>query len=153
MLDESSRLQVLAALGIDVYRLRTVGAQDPESDSVLALGHSARLAVACAGTARRDARLARRIDLAIRAIGVDSAQVAWAESAAGATFDSMPPADAYLLCGAAAARVCSALLPLDRQNSSAIAVSAEPAEWMRDGNAKRALWQALKPLARSLRNG
>jgi len=157
MLDDARRLDVLAALGIDIYRLRaadpvpsqpaaSAGSAQPASADV-----PARMVIACAAAARRDARLARRLAQVVRALGVDEAAVAWAESAADGSFAALPPADAYLMLGAEAARHGAALLPIDRQNSATIAVTPDPAQMLRDGAARRALWQTLKPLARRLR--
>lgn len=145
MLDDGRRLEVLAALGIDVYRLRAHGTPAPAASGTI------RLVVACAGGARRDGRIAQRLDRAVRALGVGDADVAWTEGATDGSVAGLPQADAYLMCGASVARACSASLPLDRQKSATIAVSADPSEWARDAASRRALWQALKPLARRLR--
>jgi len=159
MLDDGCRLEVLAAIGIDVYRLRAprpalaVGSSAALADTVdsAALAELAlRLAVACDARLRRDARAASQLDQVVRALGVDAGAVAWVDAAASGALAALPQVDAWLMVGAAAARAISAQLPLDRQNSATIAVSAEPADWMRDAAARRALWQSLKPLARRL---
>lgn len=159
MLDDARRLDVLAALGIDVYRLRAADPVPSQPPSSAGAGNAragsadlpVRMVIACAETARRDARLARRLGQVVRALGVDEAAVAWVEGAADGSFAALPPADTYLMFGGEAARHGAALLPIDRQNSATIAVTPDPAEMMRDGAARRALWQTLKPLARRLR--
>jgi len=156
MLDEGRRLDVLAALGIDVYRLRAPGARHAATSCAGATADAApavapRLVIACDAAARRDTRMVRPLNHVVRALGIDSNEVAWIESAANGSFVALPPVDAYLLIGAA--QRCAAALPIERQNAATIALTAEPADMMRDGATRRALWQALKPLARRLRDG
>ena len=172
MLDEAGRLDMLAALGIDVYHLRAAdeapipaaaAARAPASVTPTRLAAAAgsaqaarsdapaRLVVACAAGVRRDARLARHIGQVVRALGVDDAAVAWAESAPDGSFTALPLVDAYLMLGSSAARHGAALLPIERQNSATIVVAPEPGELLRDRASRRALWQMLKPLARRLR--
>jgi DNA polymerase III psi subunit len=150
MLDDGRRLELLAALGIDVYRLRRNDAAPAPAPAATASA-AVRLVVACSGAARRDARIAHRLGQALRAVAVDASEVAWVDAGVGGAVAELPAAQAYLMCGAAIARACSALLPIDRQQAATIAVSADPADWARDPSARRTLWQALKPLARRLR--
>jgi DNA polymerase III psi subunit len=156
MLDEGRRLDVLAALGIDVYRLRAPDAQQRAAPPDGVAAHSApppapRLVVACDAAARRDARTARQLNHVVRALGVAGDEVAWIGSAPDGSFVALPAVDAYLLIGAA--QRCAAALPIERQNAAAIALTPEPPDMMRDGATRRALWQALKPLARRLHDG
>ena len=159
MLDDGRRLEVLAAIGIDVYRLRAtdVGAPQPVvelprvEEAALPAGRP-RLVIACPGVVRRDARFARVSAQIVRALGVSASAVRWIETTAD---DSAPLPDvpAYLMIGPTAARACSAHLSLEQQNTATIAVSAEGTEMFRDAVARRATWQALKPLLRRLRAG
>ena len=112
MLDDGRRLEVLAAIGIDVYRLRApavaaapVHSASQPADSPSDTVAGPRLAIACSAAARREPGFAR----------------------------------------------ASAHLSLEQQASATIAVSAEGAEMFRDAAARRATWQALKPLVRRLR--
>ena len=178
MLDDR-RLGILAALGIDVYRLRAAEAEAPPAqqpvtasaaagvpndrsavapavdgdENAAAEGQPAEpaLVLACAPGARRDARAAASLARILRAIGSSDAAAAWVEVGAGTPARAVPLAAAYLMVGADAARACSALLPLAVQDAAAIAVIADPAVAAADAAAKRALWQSLKPLARRLR--
>ena len=52
---------------------------------------------------------------------------------------------------AVCARALGVHLSTMQQNATAIAAVGEPAALLRDGAAKRALWQALKSVARRLR--
>jgi hypothetical protein len=160
MLDEGSRLAVLAAIGIDVYRLRAADAQGETSRAAAALaGNSAitepaRLVVASIHGAGRDPGLARLLPQLLRSVGVADAAVRRIETAADGSLTALPEAPAYLMIGAAAARACSAHLSIERQNTLMfVVIDAEAATALRDAAAKRALWQQLKPLARRLRAG
>ncbi len=160
MLDEGSRLAVLAAIGIDVYRLRAADAQgetfhaaEPYAE-VPAVAEPARLVVGCANGAGRNPSLARLLPQLLRSVGIADAAVRRIETAADGSLTALPEAPAYLMIGAAAARACSAHLSIEQQNTLALVViDAEPTTALRDAGAKRALWQQLKPLARQLRAG
>jgi len=149
MRDEARRFEILAALGIDVYVLRA--APPPAALPAMAVAGepaSPRLVVACAPAARIE--LQPRCTQLVRALGLAQDDVAFL-SAGAAVAPPVPEAPAYLMLGAEAARACSAQLPLGRQQSAAIAVVDDSAARARDGAGKRALWSALKPLARRLR--
>jgi DNA polymerase III psi subunit len=154
MLDEGSRMAVLAAIGIDLYRLRTVDAKGEALAAQSAVGEPERLVVACAHGAGRDARLARLLPQLLRSLGVADAAVRRIETAADGSLGALPQAPAYLMIGDATARACAAQLPIEQQNAlTLVVIGAEPAAALRDTAAKRALWQQLKPLARRLRAG
>jgi DNA polymerase III psi subunit len=159
MLDEGSRLAVLAAIGIDVYRLRAADAQEDVSRAAALAEHSAvaepaRLVVASIHGAGRNENLARLLPQLLRSVGVADAAVRRIETAPDGSLSALPEAPAYLMIGAAAARACSAHLSIERQNTlMLVVIDAEPAMALRDVAAKRALWQQLKPLARRLRAG
>lgn len=173
MLDEQARLEVLGALGIDVYRLREAfpapavveaplaqrgddtRAPEPEAvstaaradlrESVESAPVAVRLAVACSSVARASGT----VDRIVRALGIAPRAVAWIDPASAA---ELPPVDAFLLVGDGAAR-CAAALPIERQNAATIVVCPEPAVALASAASRRALWQALKPLARRLAAG
>jgi len=159
MLDEGSRLAVLAAIGIDVYRLRAADAQDDASRTAVlaehpAVAEPARLVVGCVNGAGRNPSLARLLPQLLRSVGVADAAARRIETAADGSLNALPEAPAYLMIGAAAARACSAHLSIERQNAlMLVVIDDEPAMALRDAAAKRALWQQLKPLARRLRAG
>ena len=159
MLD-SEHLRMLAAMGVDVYALRTsmfspVAAAAAHAHAVtgatLAQADAPRLVVACAQNARRDARLVRLFAQLPQTLGIPVAAIGWIEADAAGNLASPPSAPAYLVLGAAMARVLGVQLSTMQQNSSTIAVTAEPAQLPGSAADKRALWQALKPLAQRLR--
>lgn len=147
MRDDARRLELLAAIGIDVYRLRERGAGEHEPEGITV---DARLVVACLRSVRRDARSAHRLAQVVRALGVASGAVRWIEADARAAAMDLPDVPAYLMIGADAARTCSAQLSLEQQAAAAIAVMPETGMLPGDAAARRALWQVLKPLARRL---
>ena len=163
MLDEGQRLQVLAAMGVDVYQLRgpsgaasaagvapTAGGR--ESDGANAIGAvSVDVAAVCVRGVRAELRIARLFANLPRALGVGAAQLTWIEMAADGTLPALPDVPCYLFAGSVVARACAAQLSLTQQNQAAIAVCAEPHELLAGAPARRALWQAIKPLARRLR--
>jgi hypothetical protein len=154
MLD-SEHLRVLAAMGVDVYALRTetfAPAMDaPAPTGVSAEAVAPRVVVVCAQNVRRDARLARLFAQLPQALGVPGSAVGWLEADAAGSFISTPSTPAYLVLGAAMARALGVQLSTMQQNSSTIAVTADPAQLPGGAADKRALWQALKPLAQRLR--
>jgi len=152
MLTDGSRLEILAALGVDVYRLRASGADtrvsfsaEPEQMAV-----DPCVAIACAAGLRGDARLDRLLAAVVRALGVAQSRVAWVETTVDDTAATLPDVAAWLLIGAQSARSCSARMSIAQQQASVIAVTTEPAKLGRDASSRRALWQTLKPLARRL---
>ena len=108
MLAEAQRTAMLAAMGIDVYRLRGVAG---ESSLAVQIFIDAQARV-CVSGVRADASIVW-LSLALR---VPAAQVRYGET--GATDG----------------------------------VALDTCVMPRDGTGKRNLWQALKPLARQLRN-
>jgi hypothetical protein len=157
MLDEGRRLEVLAAIGVDVYRLRSASAKSattaaPATMHVHAEARSeAGLVVVCAHRTRDDVRLSRLFAQLPHALGVAASRLTWIEISADGTLASLPAAPAYLLVGSAAAQAGAAHLSLPQQNQAAIAVSADPQELLADAQSRRVFWQVLKPLARRLR--
>ena len=148
---------MLMAMGVDVYALRSrTVADDALTQSVTtstsALAEVAtppRVVVVCAHGVRRDVRLARLLAQLPRALGVDA--VYWLETDAQGRLAAPPSAPAYLVFGAAMARALGVHLSTMQQSSSTIAVTADPAQLPGSAAVKRALWQALKPLAKRLR--
>ena len=162
MLDEGRRLQVLAAMGVDVYQLRAARDAAPDMAPAPALGvrekggaPTAAAAVAvvavCAYGARADVRLARLFAQLPRSLGIDAARLAWIEMPADGALPTLPDVRCYLFIGPATARAGAAQLSLTQQNQATIAVCAEPKELLAGPSARRVLWQAIKPLARRLR--
>ena len=162
MLDEGRRLQVLAAMGVDVYQLR--GVREVASAAAFALPTEVResdtstfsaacvnVVAVCARDARSDLRLARLFAQLPRALAVAASQVTWVEISDDGTLPALPDVPCYLFVGSAIARACAAQLSLTQQKQASIAVSAEPRELLAGAAARRALWQVIKPLARRLR--
>ena len=161
MLAENRRLEVLAAIGIDVYRLRATDAArqavaapaPPPAGTGQGAQAAVRLVVACAQGAGREPAFMRLLPQLLRALGVTESTISHIETGADGSLAGLPEVSAYLMIGAAAARACSAQLSIEQQNAATIVVGPEPAQSMRDAAGKRALWQQLKPLARRLRAG
>ncbi|HEX7915888.1 hypothetical protein [Rudaea sp.] len=152
---DAARLHMLEAMGIDVYalRARTVATKIANAaDASLATGPaSTRLAVVCARSARADARLARLFKHLPHTLGVSAGAISWLEADVNGELDDVADAPAYLVLGAAMARALGAQLSTMQQNTATIAVTADPAHLPGIAADKRALWQALKPVARRLR--
>lgn len=152
---DATRLRMLEAMGIDVYALRTrvppSAVADVAQINVAAVPASSRLAVVCAQGVRGDARLARLFKHLPQAVGVSSDAIDWIEADANDELAGVAEAPAYLVFGAAMARSLGVQLSTMQQNISTIAVTAEPAQLPGAAAGKRALWQALKPIARRLR--
>jgi hypothetical protein len=162
MLDEGRRLQVLAAMGVDVYQLRAV--RDAVSDTAPApapefgesigagvVGGAVAVVAVCAHAVRANLRLARLFAQLPRTLGIAAARLAWVEMSAVGTLPTLPEVRCYLFIGSAVARASAAQLSLTQQNQATIAVCAEPQELLAGPPARRALWQVIKPLARRLR--
>ncbi len=152
---EAQRLAMLEAMGIDVYVLRT-HADMPvvtASETAQASSEGADLVVVCARAAKGDAHVARLRACLPQAIGLVPSRILWIEPDAVGELTAPPPARAYLLLGGALTRALGLHLSTTQQNTPVIAVADEPAASLRDGLSKRALWQALKPVARTLRTG
>ncbi len=135
---EARRHELLAALGIDRYVRRAPRAR-------------AALIVVCDRAAAGGPAAARLRALLPGAVGVAASAVRWIATD-GARVPPLPAARTVLVLGAALARACAAAgsgVPPD----ATIAVADEPATSLRGAMAKRALWQALKPIARRLRGG
>jgi hypothetical protein len=137
MLAEATRLSMLQAMGIEVYRLRAVAAP------VHLRAHDAKIVVVGAADAV-PARLRMQLP---GALGVAAERVHWYDVGASVPDD----AAGYVVIGTEAARALGVQLSTMQQNTAIIAATAEPAALLPDGAAKRALWQVLKPVARRLR--
>jgi len=141
MLAEAQRLSVLHAMGIDVYRLRAAPA-------LVLPGNEATGAAVVAVIGKADAIPARLHVQLPRALGIAAERMQWCD----VTGTRLPEnTAAYVVIGTEAARALGVQLSTIQQNASVIAATAEPSALLRDGAAKRALWQILKPVARLLR--
>ena len=151
MLAEAQRRSVLTAMGIDVYLLRGGTAHAPATTGAgAAPQEAAGLIVACAGG--DEGGSARLRNLLPLALGIEPGRVRWIEADARGNLPEVPNAAAYLALGAAMPRALGAHLSTMQQNSATIAAADDATLSLRDALSKRALWQALKPLARRLRN-
>lgn len=153
---DASRLRLLEAMGVDVYALRARAEPQPagqtqqsrdDSDAAQAL----RVAVVCAKGVRADARLARLFKHLPQTFGTHAQTIVWLDAGADGELAAAAEAQAYLVFGAAMARALGAQLSTMQQSTATIAVTAEPAQLPGGAADKRALWQALKPIARRLR--
>ena len=163
MLEAQQRQALLTAMGIDVYLLRG-SAHDAAASGAIAVAGSVPedaapphdgigLLVACGRAGADDAGRTQRLRALLPlALGVAAQRVRWIEADAAGELDNVLEAPAYLALGAAMPRALGAHLSTMQQMSSTIAAADAPAASLRDGLAKRALWQALKPLARTLRS-
>lgn len=155
MLAEAQRLQTLAAMGIDVYLLRARGAASESAQPLQALDADAisatpALVVACAHSGNADTH-ATRLRMALPlALGISPSRIVWIEpDASGALM--LPAAVAYLALGTELAQALGGQLSTMQQSSAVIAVADAPRACLGNALARRALWQALKPIARHLR--
>ena len=138
MLAEARRRELLGALGIDLYVPRAA----PER------GCAAVLVVLCAAAVARTPG-ARHLQRALpNALGVPAPRVVWV-----AQEEALPPAAACLVLGAEPGSAGDAQLSTMRQSGGLIAVAGKPDVCLGRPDARRALWQALKPVARRLREG
>lgn len=152
MLEPRQRQAMLAAMGIDVYLLRQDASGTADAaPAAPSAGDDAGLVVACAHRSGDDAHAARLRRLLPLALGVDAARVHWIEADAAGQLAPVPAARAYLALGAEMPRALGVQLSTKQQMSATIAAADGAAASLRDGLSRRALWQALKPLARALR--
>jgi hypothetical protein len=165
MLAETQRQTLLAAMGIDVYLLRTrdVGSvrgvgretakpvQVPSIPAADAAQENIALVVACSRCAGDDTHTARLRAALPLVLGISAGRIGWIETDAGGVLAAPPPAPAYLALGSSLARALGEQLSTMQQKSSVIAVADAPQACLGNALAKRALWQALKPIARHLR--
>jgi hypothetical protein len=140
MLAETQRVSILRAMGIEVFRLRAAAAPD----AVVEAGFgSAQVVVVCTSQAV-PGRFRAQLPYAL---GIAPERVRWCEREAEAPED----AAAYVVIGTEAARALGVQLSTMQQNRSIIAATADVPDLLRDGSARRALWQSLKPVARRMR--
>ena len=163
---DARRLAMLEAMGVEVLALHTranasvrttpaAALLDPTRDESVAdasvatdASQTPSLCVVCAHGVRRDARLARlfaQITRALAPVAID-----WLEADIAGALPAPPAAPAYLVLGTAMAPALGAQLSTAQQNAAVIAVSADIASLPGGASGKRALWQALKPIARQL---
>ena len=156
ILDETQRRALLQAMGIDVYLLRggRAGEAAPhdsagvEAAITSAASNEVDLVVASAADSARDAAAQRLRTLLPLAIGVPAERICWITAGAGGALPEPPSAHAYLALGTDMPRALGANLSTMQQMSATIAAADDAAASLRSGLSKRALWQALKPLAR-----
>ncbi len=164
MLAETQRQQFLEAMGVDVYVLRAraessiaeiVGrAADTETEKKPAVIVSAqpRLVIVCERVDGNSREIFdRQHTLILRALGLDTAQIEWLFADATQLEREPPALNAWLVLGEHLARVLGQQLSTQQQNASVIAVLPALPNALRGGANKRAFWQALKPVARALR--
>lgn len=137
-----ARRRTLAAMGIDVYRLRDAMGSAQHSTAT----RRSHIVVVCAPEAMQSAAALHLRECLPRALGCAQSRVRWigpheADAAALSAQDACLLLDnrtaSEFACGTAAPEL--------------VAVADAPAQSLRDGLARRALWQALKPLARYVR--
>jgi hypothetical protein len=158
-LDETQRRALLQAMGIDVYLLRGGRAGESahhsagvEAAVASAASNEVDLVVASAADSARDAATQRLRALLPLAIGVPAERIRWIIAGAGGALPEPPAAHAYLALGADMPRALGANLSTMQQMSATIAAADDAAASLGNGLSKRALWQALKPLARLRRD-
>ena len=151
MLAETQRRRLLDVMGIDVYVLRAPPASAATPIFAVAAVNEI-LVVACARDPG-DAQTARLRAALPLALGIDATRIQWLQASAGGALPPPPAAAAYLALGAEMPRALGVHLSTMQQNSAVIAAADAPSACLRDGLSRRALWQALKPVARRLRAG
>lgn len=164
MLTETQRQQFLEAMGVDVYVLRTraespvaeiIGrAADTEAGKKPIVTRTAqrRLVIVCERAHGNSREVVdRQHALIVRALGLDAAQIDWLFADAKQLERDPPALSAWLVLGEHLARVLGQQLSTQQQNASVIAVLPALPNALRGGVNQRAFWQALKPLARVLR--
>jgi len=151
---DARRAGILAAMGVEVYRLRAHDAPVLQPiDAPAAANDAPRVLVVCAKGDRSESRLTRLFAQLPRALAVDPSAIAWCEADAAGELVAPPAASAYLVFGSGMARSLGAHLSTSQQQQSVIAVTADSVQLPGGAIGKRALWQALKPIARVLRAG
>jgi len=154
---DATRLRLLEAMGIDVYALRSRHEPSPGDASSERTRISAaetqpvRLLVVCPQGVRGDARLARLFRCLPQTFGIGVDAIRWLEADESGGIASAEDSPAYLVLGAAMARALGVQLSAMQQSTATIAVTADPARLPGGAADRRALWQALKPIARRLR--
>jgi len=151
---DARRASMLAAMGVEVYRLRSQPAQPAvpaDIGGTAAANDATRLLIVCARGQRRDTRLMRLYAQLPRALCTDATAIAWAEADVTGAISPPPEVPAYLVLGSAMARALGAHLSTAQQQASVIAVTADATQLPGNAVGKRALWQVLKPIARALR--
>lgn len=148
----AQRLRQLDAIGVIPYHLRSRdrataqgAAPAATTGTVPAARGGARVTVICeqaAGTAA---------PAIAAALGLTEADLHWQVPADGRLPELDQNATAFLVLGTRLARVLGAELPTAVQQAATIVVTAAPPEWRGNAQAKRLLWQALRPLRRYLR--
>jgi hypothetical protein len=140
MLAEARR-DLLSAMGVDVYVLRTVRAPVESVDA-----GADWLIVAVSADTQKSTQCAQLRKTLPAMLGVPAERIRWIDDAT-----DVPRAAAYLVLGATLAREFGANMPAAQQQAAVIAVADEPSASFAGGMAKRALWQSLKPIARRAR--
>lgn len=151
-------------MGIDVYLLRARDVAAPGGPArettkparIPTVAADARqadiaLVVACSSSVDADACAAYLRKVLPLALGVGAGRVRWIETDVAGTLAAPPSAPAYLALGTQLARALGEQLSTMQQKSSVIAVADAPRACLSSALARRALWQALKPIARHLR--
>lgn len=145
MLAEAQRREMLATMGVDVYVLRSAPATAPA-----AMAGAIRIAVLCAkddGLHPCANVLRKALSLAL---GCAAMRIDWIEVASIDAVE-IPAAPVCLILGAEVARAVNAHEASKRSDDVLIAVADAPRLSLGDALARRALWQALKPIARYVR--
>jgi len=151
MLDPRQRHEMLAAMGIELYVLRDVAAPHTGVPDSAGAEQALDVVVASAVDAGGDAAAQRLRSLLPLALGTSAERIRWLLADSGGQLPEPPTARAYLALGHDMPRALGANLSTQQQMAATIAAADEPAASLRDALSKRALWQALKPLARQLR--
>ncbi|HEX6833561.1 MAG TPA: hypothetical protein VF132_08505 [Rudaea sp.] len=151
MLAEPQRRVLLQAMGVDVYRVRAKPSVPDRAasdfENLDSTPNAARVVAICPRGYRETAAkfCARLGDV----LGVAPDRLTWLEVRDPAAL-AAPEAEIYVVFGAPLARALGEKMSTMQQMRTLIALIDEaPA---RDGAAKRALWEALKPVARRLRS-
>ena len=145
MLAETQRREMLATMGVDVYVLRDAPAPVPMRAADI------RIAVVYDEDDARHSNMTVLRKALPFALGCNAACIDWLPISAMDAATPLPPATAYLLLGAQVAGAAKVRIDKSRHDELTVAVADAPGSSLAHALARRALWQALKPIARRLR--
>jgi len=146
MLSQTQQRELLDAMGIDVFVLRTgndawdFADNEAQVDVVVVCGEDP--------ASNPQARILRAC--LPRALGIGSDRIKWLRSRAGGIVPELPPAYACLLMGSALADAFQARNSSKMYDTMLIAMADTPAESLHTPLARKGLWEILKPLRRHL---
>lgn len=147
MLADVQRRELLAAMGIDIYVLRSsaAAATDAQRDDA-----SNEVVVMCRYDPLENVHAARLRSCLPAALGIESRRIRWLHCRDPERLPELPAARACLILGTELVDAVRPRIAANPSQATMIAVAGAPDESLRDASGRRALWHALKPLRRHL---